>query len=115
MINIIHIIAIVIVAIITYLARYIPLKHGEKLTHSNEISRILRSCTIAIITSLIIISILPTYEKLEISKAIPLTISILAIVLTSRKINNIGILTIIGFIIYTLIRILLELEISISS
>ncbi|NPA69172.1 MAG: AzlD domain-containing protein [Crenarchaeota archaeon] len=93
-------IAIVCVAVVTYLARYLPLRYGHKITRIERVSHILRNCTIAIIASLVALSLVPSYLSHNIDIVVPTTLGVIISVVLARRLRNVGIVAVIGLLTY---------------
>ncbi|NPB00471.1 MAG: AzlD domain-containing protein [Crenarchaeota archaeon] len=103
-----HILAILCIAVATYLARYISLRYGHKLAKIEKASTVLRSCTIAIITSLVTVSLIPVYLQHNMEIVIPTTLGVLVSIALAKKLRNIGIVAVIGLLTYVAVHSVLQ-------
>ncbi|NPA22843.1 MAG: AzlD domain-containing protein [Crenarchaeota archaeon] len=102
-VNIVHLLAIVCVAVVTYLARYLPLRYGDRLGRSDRIVEALRLCTIAVITSLVMLSVLPTFSSFNMRDIVPAVCGIGVGVVLARRMRNVGLVALIGLGVYILV------------
>ncbi len=100
--NIVHLLAIVCVALVTYLARYLPLKYGYKIGKGTKMVEVLRLCTIAVLTSLIILSVMPTFFSHNMENIVPAILGMIIGTVLARKLRNVGLVTLIGLGVYLL-------------
>ncbi len=108
MVNLYHIIAVICVAVVTYLARYLPLRYGRKIVKMERVSPILRNCTIAIIASLVASSLLPSYLSHNIDIIVPTTLGVIVSIVLTMRLRNVGLVAILGLLTYLAVYSLLR-------
>ena len=109
MIYVKHLVAIFCVAAATYLARYLPLKYYRKIAKIRQASSVFRRSTIAILTSLVVLSLTPAYTQHDVSTIIAATSGIVLSIILAKKLHNIGLIAILGLLTYLLVYKILQL------